>query len=395
MKLGFHYHIPAIKKESSIYLPGYIGRFLDSLASECEFLTCFLYSPLDSEISLMDYPLCNNNISLVNIGLHASVPKRLICSGRIKKIIRKYCKNLDLLLVRGPSPLLPVVSEACENLPTSLLIVGDYLAGVDDLPQPRWRKELIRIWSIWNSQRQFKIAERSLTFVNSHLLYQQFEGKIPNLIETKTTTLSINDFYLRNDTCIIKPIQLLYTGRIDRAKGLLDILEAMNILVVKGVDIDFNIVGMKVQGDLILDEILTKSKEYGLLERVKYHGYYPLGPDLFKFYKLADIYIIASQASEGFPRTIWEAMAHSLPVIATRVGSIPDYVEGAASLVNPRSPQELSNAISKILSDQEYRKKIIQNGFQLAKQNTLDIRAKEMIASMERYVEQFSIQKTL
>lgn len=387
MRLGFHYHIPALKKDGNIYLPGYLGRFLDSLADECQSLTCFLHTPVGSEIDQMDYVLQNKQIHLVGIGGHTSVPRRMVTAGRVKSIIRPYCAELDALLIRGPSPLLPQVANACQKLPLALLLVGDYLAGINDLPQPTWRKELIRLWSKWNAARQLEIAKKALVFVNSHLLYQQLEGQAPHLVETRTTTLSASDFYEREDTCQSKPIRLLYSGRMDRSKGLMDILSAMQGLVAAGEDLIWDLVGMPVKGDPVLDELLNKAREYGLAERVKFHGYKPLGPEIFDFYKRSDIYILASQASEGFPRTIWEAMAHGLPVVATSVGSIPDFVGDSAFLVQPKQPEQLQNTIQKIINDSESRRKRIQNGYTLAKTNTLETRSKELMVEIKKYAD--------
>ncbi|PKO04179.1 MAG: hypothetical protein CVU41_18430 [Chloroflexi bacterium HGW-Chloroflexi-3] len=386
MRLGFHYHIPAIKKDNSIYIPGYLGRFLDSLATHSESLTCFMHSPVGSERDQMDYPLQRDNIALVDIGPHTSIPQRILSAGSVRNIISAHCDQLDLMLIRGPSPLLPVIASVCRKMPLALLLVGDYLAGIDDLPQPRWRKELIRMWSYWNAQKQLKAAKLSLTFVNAHLLYQQLQGKVPNLVETRTTTLSLSDFYQREDTCQNRPIRLLYTGRIDRAKGLLDILEALYFLVKNGKDIIFDLVGMLEKGDPILDELTMKANLMGMSDRVIFHGYHPLGHELFQFYKQADIYIMASQASEGFPRTIWEALAHSLPVIATKVGSIPDFIGEAALLVEPNQPDQLVTAITEIITNKDLRMKSIKKGYLLAQSNTLEIRAKQMIEEMERYL---------
>ncbi|PKO09638.1 MAG: hypothetical protein CVU40_10110 [Chloroflexi bacterium HGW-Chloroflexi-2] len=386
MRLGFHYHIPAIMKESKIFMPGYLGRFLDSLASECESITCFMHSPVGLEIDEMDYALKAQNIHLVDIGPHVSVPKRMLSSFKVKKIVRKFSEKIDLMLIRGPSPLLPDIANVFKRDSASLLIVGDYLAGIVDSTQPSWRKVLVRIWSKWNSNRQLKIANSSLVFVNSHLLFQHYQFQTKNLVETRTTTLSLTDFYKREDTCQTSPLHLLYTGRIDRAKGLLDILDALKTVVGSGEDIVFDLVGMLVKGDNILEEIFNKAKLYGLSERIKFHGYKPLGPELFEFYKQADIYILASQSSEGFPRTIWEAMAHSLPVIATKVGSIPDFVGGAALLVDPNRPDKLAAAVKEIISNKELRVENINKGYELAQTNTLEIRAKQMITEMENYL---------
>ncbi len=68
--------------------------------------------------------------------------------------------------------------------------------------------------------------------------------------------------------------------------------------------------------------------------------------------KKADIYVIASRSSEGFPRTIWEAMAHCLPVVATKVGSIPAFIEGAAVAGGARKPGKTGKMVSSSLIDE-------------------------------------------
>jgi glycosyltransferase involved in cell wall biosynthesis len=121
------------------------------------------------------------------------------------------------------------------------------------------------------------------------------------------------------------------------------------------------------------------AKQEGVKDRVVYHGYKAVGPDLFAYYVAADIYVIASQSCfEGFPRTIWEAMAHSLPVVATRVGSIPDFIEGAAELVEPKNHIALADGILKIIKTPELRKRNIRNGYSLAEKNTLEEQVGEM-----------------
>ena len=111
-----------------------------------------------------------------------------------------------------------------------------------------------------------------------------------------------------------------------------------------------------------------------------YRGYRSLGRDLFALYKHADIYVQASLRTEGFPRSVWEAMAHSLPVVATRVGSIPyDLRDGhSARLVTPRCAEALAGGIWDVLHDRDLRRRLIVNGFTLARSNTLVRRASEL-----------------
>ena len=388
MKLGFHYHIPAITNNGQILMPGYIGRFLDFLAVHCEELVLFLHTPGDSENPNFDYALQAKNVDLISIGSHTSVPNRVLFSRRFTKSLKEHHHQLDALLIRGPSPLLPAMANASRRTPAILLLVGDNVAGNDSLPQPYWRKKLIRLWAVYNKQQQLSIAKRSLTFVNSHKLYQELEREVPNLVETRTTTLYRSDLYQREDTCQDQSVHLLYTGRMDPAKGLLDMVEAIALLVQQGENVVLDLVGWPAEGSNILEEIKRYSSTLQVADRIVYHGYHAVGPDLFAFYKKADLYLIASQSSfEGFPRTIWEAMAHSLPVIATKFGSIPDFIEGAAELVEPKSPNGLAIAIHTLIHQPNLRMRYIVEGRILVQKNTLEYRSQEMALAIKEYIQ--------
>lgn len=383
MRLGFYYHVPALKREGRVFVPGYLGVFLDALARECKQVVAFLHAPHPGEEAFLDYPVRAENLILEGLKRRDRAPLRMLFSARYTQALQRWKSHLDGMLIRGPSPLLPAMAKAASPLPVALLLVGDYLAGVEDLPQPRWRKELIRLWARWYGGLQVKTARNSLTFVNSAKLYRELQPLVPRLKEVRTTTLTEADFYLREDTCQAPPYHLLYTGRIDRAKGLFEMVEALALLVSQGEDVVLDLVGWPNPGDPVVEQLLALARQRGVGERVRYHGYQPVGPALFAFYKKADIYLIASKSSEGFPRTIWEAMAHSLPVVATRVGSIPEFIEGRAILVPPKSVEDLAQAVSLIIENSELRRKSIKEGFQLAKENTLDAQTRKMVNLMK------------
>ena len=128
-------------------------------------------------------------------GLHESVPRRLLSTRRYVKILQREVESLDVLLLRGPSPLLPALADAISSFPTVLLLVGDAGAGVSDLAQPFWRKLAIRFLWQWNRHGQDRVARRTLTFVNSRKLFDELRPRVPDLIETRTTTLTASDFF--------------------------------------------------------------------------------------------------------------------------------------------------------------------------------------------------------
>jgi glycosyltransferase involved in cell wall biosynthesis len=385
VRLGFHYHVPATWAEGKIRMPAYQGRFVDALAHECSEIICFLHSPGASEQGQMDYALQSANVRLVDMGPHVSVPRRLLGARRYGEILRKETGSFDSLLLRGPSPLLPTLAGAVRSVQTVLLLVGDAVALVDDSRQPFWRREAIRLLWQWNRRRQDQVAKRSLTFVNSRKLFRELQPTIPNLVETRTTTLTRDDFFDRQDTCERAPHRLLYTGRMTRGKGLIEMVEALAALVSEGNELILDLVGWPEKGDDVLEEVTQLAAGLRVAERVRFHGPKAAGPELFAFYRKADIYLIASKTSEGFPRTIWEAMAHSLPVIATSVGSIPEFVQDAALIVEPNSTKELADGVRELIHNSAKRRILIKRGRELAATVTLEQQTSAMVEHLRTW----------
>jgi glycosyltransferase involved in cell wall biosynthesis len=385
MRLGFHYHIPAELRGGVIHMPSYLGRFIEGLAEVCDRVICFQHTPRTVQRAEMDFEIQKHNVELVSIGEHCSVPRRMLHTGSFTAPLRARLHTLDALLVRGPSPLLPAFVKAAGDLPTALLLVGSYVDGVDDLPQPRWRKELIRAWFHLNEMQQDKAAARSLTFVNSRRLYERYAGRMKNLVETRTTTLSADDFFVRGDTCESRRVRLLYTGRYDRSKGMTEMVHALAQLVQEGHDVTLDLVGWDDGGSGVIAELMALARRLDVEDRLTDHGRKPVGPALFAHYRSADVYVIASKANEGFPRTIWEAMANSLPVVATSVGSIPHFVGSVAELARPSDAASLAAAIARVITDGALRRERIRAGLEIARANTLEVRCGELAVGIQEW----------
>lgn len=386
MKLGFHYHVPAVTKEGVIIMPAYLGLFVDSIAPLIDQLVCFQHKPNPDERVLMDYEIKSKNVLLVSLCQHTSVPRRLMWGLFHKSVFKVWNKSLDLMLIRASTPLLPIISSVWAK-PLSLLVVSDASVGIENLPQPWWRKEIIKIYAHHYQVKQLKVAKNALTFVNSKIIFDEYHGKVRNLILTKTTTLATHDFFYRTDTCNGATINLLFTGRISRTKGIIEIIRSISTLIDEGYDLRLNLVGSVTKKDTILAEIEKEGNSLKILDRIVYHGYKTAGTELLEYYRSSDIYIIASQSSsEGFPRTIWEAMASGLPVIATSVGSIPAYIEGASLIIPPKDSLSMTIALKRLLTDTKLRMDLIQAGYKLARGNTLEKRGAEMIADLEKYL---------
>jgi glycosyltransferase involved in cell wall biosynthesis len=77
---------------------------------------------------------------------------------------------------------------------------------------------------------------------------------------------------------------------------------------------------------------------------------------------MADLMVLPSH-SEGSPNVLLEAMAAGLPIVATRVGGVPEIVchGQTAILVEPRKPRALAHGISLLLSDRSLAKQLSAN----------------------------------
>jgi glycosyltransferase involved in cell wall biosynthesis len=127
------------------------------------------------------------------------------------------------------------------------------------------------------------------------------------------------DDIVRNRKYINKEqYELLFVGRIERAKGVFEIVEAVRDLVQQGTtNFIVNFVGDGVDASNIKNLI----ENYQLQRYFSFAGIVMDKDKLAFYYHQADLFIFPSH-HEGFPRVLYEAMIFGVPVISTYVGSI-------------------------------------------------------------------------
>jgi glycosyltransferase involved in cell wall biosynthesis len=389
MNLGFYYHVTLHSSQNGLAVPAYLGVFIEALASEVDTLILYLHEASANEVEKCDYTLNSANIRYYSLGHKTPAWDRFLRPRRTIRKIKHSVKECDILLVRAPSPLAPAFyTEFYRSTLVVLMIVGDYLEGVKYLHQPLLRKWAIQILSRRNDRQQRRSIRKTPSIVNSLDLYNKYKSLSDNIKLIRTTTIYQNDIFSRSDTCQEDEIKILYTGRIDIAKGLRELVLSAANLIHQGYNIKLYITGWEEDETKPIEKLLLQiAIKNGIEGKVLFSGRKSFGPDLFKVYRNSDIYVIPSY-HEGFPRSIWEAMASGLPVITTRVGSIPAFIEDSAILIEPQNYLEISSAISLLIENPDIRRELIQKGYKKAGENTLEIRVREIAEILKAYGKQ-------
>ena len=148
------------------------------------------------------------------------------------------------------------------------------------------------------------------------------------------------------------PLRLLSVGRLDlEQKGLTELVHAVAELP-PAVRSHVEFVGDDWGGARVLRELADR---LGVGSRVTIHASVPRDAVL-EAYRHADVLVLASRF-ESFPRVILEGMAAGLPIVASRVGGVPELVEEGrnALLVPPNDPKALAHAIRDLAQDPDRR----------------------------------------
>jgi len=112
---------------------------------------------------------------------------------------------------------------------------------------------------------------------------------------------------------------VLYLGRLERSKGIFDLLDT--ICGLRGRVPDLRLI---CAGEGNLQSAARYAKRLGIDDAVRFTGW--IGPtEKQSLMRRAAVLVLPSYA-EGLPMSLLEAMASGLPVVATAVGGIPDVV---------------------------------------------------------------------
>ncbi len=131
-------------------------------------------------------------------------------------------------------------------------------------------------------------------------------------------------------------------------KNLERVIEAL-----KGLPCELHIIGRlsEMQRRLLADAQVRYQNSVNLSDE-----------EVIQAYKEADLVVFVSLA-EGFGMPIIEANAVGRPVVTSNLSPMKEVAGKAACLVDPRSPTSIREGIQRVLTDEQYRESLIQQGY--------------------------------
>ena len=147
---------------------------------------------------------------------------------------------------------------------------------------------------------------------------------------------------------------LLYHGRVDRRKGVMELIDAFDQLRGQGRKLRLIVSGIGPD----VEAVRSRVAELKLGDSIEMTGHadYFAAADV---YRRGDIFVSPTY-SEGFSNTILEAMASGLSIVSTNaVGVVDCLTDGSnALLVEPREVDGLAQAIARIIDDTPLRQRL-------------------------------------
>jgi glycosyltransferase involved in cell wall biosynthesis len=135
-------------------------------------------------------------------------------------------------------------------------------------------------------------------------------------------------------------------------------------------------------------KLKKQAKNLGLTDKVLFLGW---RPDVDEIMGCFDVFVLPS-LNEGMGRVLVEAMAVGLPIVASRVGGIPDLVKDGKNgyLVPPADSAALEGAISDLFQDNAKRKRLGKAGKKMCRPYSTEAMVEQINNLYARLLEQYS-----
>lgn len=286
--------------------------------------------------------------SIHDCGLRGAISFLLVALPRLRSMVNARSYDVSIFFFGFPSGALSLYPRLRRSIPYVVALRGSDVPLYDRQSRRLiWLHRLLMplTRSIWRrasavtavSQSLSDLAQESFPDVPITVIHNGVDTEVCNVTAAATATGKA-------------PVRINCVARLIPRKGVSDLLDAVAMLGNEQIHI--NVVG---EGPS-LEDLRKRASDSGIADRVEFHGFLPRSR-ITDLNATADIFVLPTR-SEAFANVVLEAMSVALPVIATRVGGIPEAVKDGVTglLVAPRNVSELSAAIERLVEDIDLRR---------------------------------------
>ncbi len=342
-----YYPYPSGVSEYTHYLAKYLRRFGHTVKILTTHYKGETYEPDVVRVGRVFYIPMNKSFATLSVGL--DIPRR------VKRFLEE--EKFDVIHTMGPFP--PSISFFALHYSKSLNITTFHSTG-------------------------FKYYRAGSYIFRK--LFKKYIKKLHGLIAVSETPKDTFMPYIPGDYTIIpngidlekfhsdvlpipefreKRYKILYLGRLDRRKGLIELLNALPLIKKEIKEVLLIVVG---KGPLEY-ECKRIVREMNLSDAVIFRGY-AKSAQIPSYYASCDVYCSPALGGESFGIVLLEGMAVGKPVVASK---IPGYdrviIDGYNGLFfDPHKPEDIAQKIISVLKDKDLRERLINNGKEFVKE---------------------------
>jgi glycosyltransferase involved in cell wall biosynthesis len=149
-----------------------------------------------------------------------------------------------------------------------------------------------------------------------------------------------------------EPFRILFLARVERDKGVLETVRAVDILHRRGHRVHLVVAG---RGSA-LAEARALAATLGCADQIRFVGHVE-GDDKRRLFAEAHAYVLPTAHQEGMPHSLMEAIASGLPVVTRPIGGIRDlFQQGQMGwMTESRDPGDLADLIERLIRDEPVR----------------------------------------
>lgn len=257
--------------------------------------------------------------------------------------------NGAVALIAGKLARIPTVVSIMNNYDMKYLYYHNYFLHTVFLNEA-WERIILR-----NATKVRVISKELISYAINHGVPLDRVVHIPRKVKLEAFDRSGSKLTdIEKKLGIENKKRILFVGRLTPQKNVQTMLKAISHIAKFRDDFVFLIAG----DGFLKKKLQAMTRDLHLQERVRFLGRIP-HTYLTHLYNLSDIFLFPT-IFEGLGRAVLEAIASGLPIITSNYGPVTELVthEKNGLLVSPDVPEEISQAILRLLDDTSFRREL-------------------------------------